>query len=374
MERLQGGRATGTPVAAQLHTTFLQCPRLHIERKVLWVLDTLNVLPLFLPYLLDPFVVQQRNSQSVLSVRTVKQIDQWSNRSGGLLQPPGPPPAVQCQLPPGNASTDRPFRDVAGLLCRQLSLLCTAKNSHILWIPLKDARGQTCHEDPVERMSLCRDTCSKSPHEVPDVETHFKLIPLREHDLHPRLAVLTAAISVHVHHFWGCLSCLPVAFHQASCHVVQSMSLGGCQHRDEDLAVFVSHICAPGSCSCSSTGKFLCDLLGKIKGCVHYVRTHIHNRQISGYKRCCDTFFVESILRTQPRTDVILALTSCSRPRTSLAYTDNSHLGLGRAGKRGGSANTGGCTREDLVNGSQAVRYCRTRCVHASLCCSISFL
>ncbi len=32
----------GTPVAAQIHTTFLQCPWLHVERKVLWVLDTLN--------------------------------------------------------------------------------------------------------------------------------------------------------------------------------------------------------------------------------------------------------------------------------------------------------------------------------------------
>ena len=379
MEWLQGGRATSTPVAAQLHTAFLQCPCLHVERKVLWVLDTLYVLPLFLPYLLDPFMVQQRNSQGVLPIRTVKLINQWSNQSGGLLHPPGPPPAVQCQLPPGNARTDCLSWDVASILCRQVTLFCRAKSSHILWIPLKDARGQTCHEDPVERMSLCRDTCSKSPHEVPDVEAHYKLIPLRKHDLHPRLAVLTAAVSVHVHHFWGCLSCLPVAFHQASCHGVQSMSLSGCQNRDKDLAVFVSHICAPSSCSWSSTGKFLCDLLGKIKGSktvffTYTYHTNIHVWQISGYKQGCDTFFVESILRTQPKTDVILALTSCSRPRTSLAYTANSHLGLGRAGKRGGSGNTGGCTREDLVNGSQAVRYCKTRCVHASLCCSISFL
>ncbi len=216
----QGGRAMGTPEAAQLHTTLFQCPCLYVERKVLWVLDTLNVLPLFLPYLLDPFVVQQRNSQSVLSVCAVKQIDQWSSRSGGLLQPPAPSPLLllrQC-----SANSLRVMRALTALsemwpvffaASSQLTLLCTAKSSHILWIPLKDARGQTCHEDPVERMSLCRDTCSKSPHKVPDVVAHFKLIPLRKHDLHPRLAVLTASISVHVHHFWGCLSCLPVAFH-----------------------------------------------------------------------------------------------------------------------------------------------------------------
>ncbi len=130
-------------------------------------------------------------------------------------------------------------------------------------------------------MSLCVDACSKSAHEVPDVEVHFKLVPLREHDLHPRPAVLRAAISVHVHHFRRCLSCLPVAFHRASCHGVQSVSLGGSQHRDKDLAVFVSHICALGSCSCGGTGKFLCDLLGKIKGC----SLHMH---ISVSGKCMD--------------------------------------------------------------------------------------
>ena len=103
----------------------------------------------------------------------------------------------------------------------------------------------------------------------------------------------------------------------------------------------------------------------RVKICLHYVYT-----QNSAYKQGCDTFFVESILRTEPKTLVILAFTSCSRPKTSLAYTANSHLGLGR----GGSANAGGGTAEDLVNGSQAVRYCRTRCIHASLCCSCSFL
>ena len=76
VEGLQGGRATGTPVAAQLHTAFLQGARLNVKREVLWVLDTGHVFPLFLPYLLDPFMVQQRNAQSVLPTCTVKQTDQ----------------------------------------------------------------------------------------------------------------------------------------------------------------------------------------------------------------------------------------------------------------------------------------------------------
>lgn len=73
---LQGGRATGTPVAAQLHSALLQGARLNVEREVLWVLDTAKVFLLFLPYLLDPFMVQQRNTQSVLPAFTVKQTDQ----------------------------------------------------------------------------------------------------------------------------------------------------------------------------------------------------------------------------------------------------------------------------------------------------------
>lgn len=70
---LQGGGATGTPVAAKLHVAFLQGARLDVELEVFWVLDTAKVFLLLLPYLLDPFVVQQRNAQSVLPTRAVKQ-------------------------------------------------------------------------------------------------------------------------------------------------------------------------------------------------------------------------------------------------------------------------------------------------------------
>lgn len=73
---LQGGGATGTPVAAKLHVAFLQGARLDVELEVFWVLDTAKVFLLLLPYLLDPFVVQQRNAQSVLPTRAVKQTDQ----------------------------------------------------------------------------------------------------------------------------------------------------------------------------------------------------------------------------------------------------------------------------------------------------------
>lgn len=67
---------------------------------------------------------------------------------------------------------------------------------------------------------------------------------------------------------------------------------------------------------------------------------------------------MESILRTDPNVVVILAFTSVSLPRTSLAYTANSHLGLGMASKAG------------VVNGSQAVRNWMERYIHASLCSS----
>ena len=62
MEGLQRGRATGTPVAAQLHTAFVQGACLGVELEVLWVLDTAHVFLLLLPYVLDSLVVQQRNA------------------------------------------------------------------------------------------------------------------------------------------------------------------------------------------------------------------------------------------------------------------------------------------------------------------------
>lgn len=76
VEGLQGGRTTGTPVAAQLHTTFLDSAGLCIEWEGLWVLDTGDVFLLLLPYLLDPFMIQQRNPQSVLPTWTVKLTDE----------------------------------------------------------------------------------------------------------------------------------------------------------------------------------------------------------------------------------------------------------------------------------------------------------
>lgn len=83
---------------------------------------------------------------------------------------------------------------------------------------------------------------------------------------------------------------------------------------------------------------------------------------------------MESILRTEPKTEVILALTSGSRERTSLAYTDNSHLGLGMGGRGGGAEKSGGSTMEESVKGSQTVRYSSVRCDHAEVCSSCSFL
>ncbi len=70
MEGLQGGRSTGTPVAAQLHTAFIQGARLDIEWEVLRVLDAAQVLVLLLSYLLDPVMVQQRDTQSVVNCPT----------------------------------------------------------------------------------------------------------------------------------------------------------------------------------------------------------------------------------------------------------------------------------------------------------------
>ena len=62
VEGLKRGRATGTPVAAQLHTAFVQGARLCVELEVLWVLDAAHVFLLLLPYVLDTLVVQQRNA------------------------------------------------------------------------------------------------------------------------------------------------------------------------------------------------------------------------------------------------------------------------------------------------------------------------
>ena len=62
VEGLKRGRATGTPVAAQLHTAFVQGACLCVELEVLWVMDTGHMFLLLLPYVRDSLVVQQRNA------------------------------------------------------------------------------------------------------------------------------------------------------------------------------------------------------------------------------------------------------------------------------------------------------------------------
>lgn len=76
MEGLQGGGATSSAVAAEVHTTFLEGPCLQVEGEALWVLNAGDVSPLVQPDLLDALVVQQRHSHSVLPALAVQLVDE----------------------------------------------------------------------------------------------------------------------------------------------------------------------------------------------------------------------------------------------------------------------------------------------------------